>query len=69
MARNVNHNNHIRLRYNALQLMPQLPQDVVEARIVLCYCLKLLNEFVAAPEDATSAVIPLKCITSDKEAG
>jgi hypothetical protein len=49
--------------------MPQLPQDVVEARIVLCYCLKLLNEFVAAPEDATSAVIPLKCITSDKEAG
>jgi hypothetical protein len=69
MPRTGNHNNNIRLRYNALQLMPQLPQDVNEARIVLCYCLKFLNEFVAAPEDATSAVIPLKCIQSDKEAG
>ncbi len=69
MPRNGNHNNNIRLRYNALQLMPQLPQDVKEARIVLCYCLKILNEFVAAPDDATSAVIPLTCITNDREAG
>ena len=62
-----NGNKNVSLRYNALQIMPLLPPDVADARRVLCYCLKILNEFVDAPEDATAAVIPLQCIKGDKE--
>ena len=67
MAGNGNGNKNMRLRKTAIQMAGELPEDIADARQVLCLMKEIVDKFLANEE--RTATLTLICPGKEKEVG